>query len=70
VTTARDWCDRFSEAYRAELQSWVDGVVAGRRHGPGAWDGYAATVVAQACVEALRSGETRLVTGVSRPPGQ
>jgi myo-inositol 2-dehydrogenase/D-chiro-inositol 1-dehydrogenase len=68
VTLARDWRDRFAVAYRAELQSWVDGVVAGERRGPDAWDGYVASAVAEACVESLRSGEPRRVTGLSRPP--
>ncbi len=55
---ARDWRDRFAAAYRAELRAWIDG----EPGGPDAWDGYAATAVAEACVEALTSGETRPVT--------
>jgi len=35
----------------------VDGVAAGRQPaGPSAWDGYAAAVVSEAGLEALRSG--------------
>ncbi|MFD1374478.1 Gfo/Idh/MocA family protein [Actinoplanes sichuanensis] len=48
-----DWRPRFAEAYRLELQDWIDGT--GR--GATAWDGFAATFVAQACVNALESGE-------------
>lgn len=52
-----DWRPRFAEAYRRELQDWVDGLrVDGTPRGASAWDGYAATVVAQAGVAALESG--------------
>jgi myo-inositol 2-dehydrogenase/D-chiro-inositol 1-dehydrogenase len=53
---ARDWRDRFAGAYRAELQDWVDGIVAGEARGASAWDGYAASAVAESCVAALQSG--------------
>jgi len=56
---AADWRPRFAEAYRRELQDWVDGL-----RGPGggsstlatAWDGFAATAVAEAGVAALDTG--------------
>jgi myo-inositol 2-dehydrogenase/D-chiro-inositol 1-dehydrogenase len=52
-----DWRPRFAEAYRRELQDWVDGLHADRvPRGASAWDGYAATAVAQAAVAALESG--------------
>lgn len=52
-----DWRPRFAEAYRRELQDWVDGLrLGGGPRGASAWDGYAATVVAQAGVAALESG--------------
>jgi myo-inositol 2-dehydrogenase/D-chiro-inositol 1-dehydrogenase len=44
---------RFGEAYRLELQAWVDGVP-----GPGAYDGYAATAVCEAAVASLHGGGT------------
>src|SRR5215207_243085 len=44
-----DWRSRFAAAYRHELQTWVDGVLAGEVRGPTAWDGYVATAVAEAC---------------------
>jgi myo-inositol 2-dehydrogenase/D-chiro-inositol 1-dehydrogenase len=53
---ARDWRDRFASAYRRELQDWVDGIEHGEARGASAWDGYVATVVAQACVAALGAG--------------
>ena len=53
----QDWLPRFGEAYRRELQDWVDGLrTDGVPRGATAWDGYVATVVAQACVAALESG--------------
>lgn len=64
---AMDWRDRFADAYRIELQSWVDGVVAGEVRGPTAWDGYAATAVADACIESLDRGGRALVAQEERP---
>jgi myo-inositol 2-dehydrogenase / D-chiro-inositol 1-dehydrogenase len=48
--------ERFSSAYIHELQSWVGAIAEGRPSGPSAWDGYAAAVVSEACVESLTSG--------------
>jgi myo-inositol 2-dehydrogenase/D-chiro-inositol 1-dehydrogenase len=59
---------RFAQAYRDELQAWVDGVRDGRRVGPTAWDGYAASAVTAACLEALASGERSAVRLEERPP--
>lgn len=50
------WEDRFAAAFNRELEEWVDSVAAGRLTGPSAWDGYAATVITDATVEALRTG--------------
>ncbi|HEV7899959.1 MAG TPA: Gfo/Idh/MocA family oxidoreductase [Planosporangium sp.] len=64
-----DWRVRFGPAYLDELQEWVDGVATGhgRGSGPSAWDGYAATAVAQACVASLASGARTTVGLVDRP---
>jgi myo-inositol 2-dehydrogenase/D-chiro-inositol 1-dehydrogenase len=51
-----DWRERFVRAYDVELQAWIDAVADGQSTGPTAWDGYAATVVCDAGVEALESG--------------
>lgn len=57
-----DWRPRFADAYRRELQDWVDAVRAGRAwSGASAWDGYAATAAAQAGVAALESGTSQKV---------
>jgi myo-inositol 2-dehydrogenase/D-chiro-inositol 1-dehydrogenase len=64
----QDWRPRFAEAYRRELQDWIDGLRTndGPR-GATAWDGYAATFVAQACVRALDSGQPQPVDLPARP---
>ncbi|PZS36785.1 MAG: inositol 2-dehydrogenase [Pseudonocardiales bacterium] len=63
-----DWRDRFGEAYRSELQDWVDAVAAGERpRGASAWDGYAATVVAEAGIRALESGHAQDVVLCDQP---
>ena len=65
---AADWRGRFAEAYRCELQDWVHGVAAGDPgRGASVWDGYAATVVAQAGVRALDSGRTQDVALREQP---
>lgn len=65
---APGWQERFGESYRLELQAWVDAVAAGTHTGPSAWDGYAATVVADAGVAAWRTpGQPVAVELVDRP---
>jgi myo-inositol 2-dehydrogenase/D-chiro-inositol 1-dehydrogenase len=65
VQVAPGFRERFADAYRAELRAWVAGVLAAGEpdgpDGPSAWDGYAANVVADAAVAALRSGARRLL---------
>jgi myo-inositol 2-dehydrogenase/D-chiro-inositol 1-dehydrogenase len=68
VDVAAGFRERFAGAYRAELRAWVDGLRTGAAaEGPGAWDGYAANAVADAAVEALRSGRTAAVRMMSAP---
>ncbi|MFC4563189.1 Gfo/Idh/MocA family oxidoreductase [Nocardiopsis mangrovi] len=63
----QDWKERFTVAYDVEIQEWVDSVAAGAAGGPGSWDGYAAAMISDATVEALRSG--RIVgTGIKARP--
>lgn len=50
-----DWRERFVRAYDVELQEWLDGCAKGTCSGPSSWDGYAATVVADAGLAALKS---------------
>ncbi|HEU5417271.1 MAG TPA: Gfo/Idh/MocA family oxidoreductase [Streptosporangiaceae bacterium] len=62
-----DWRERFGAAFDAELQDWLTAVAAGSCTGPGSWDGLAATVIAQAGHEALRTGRRTPVTLPGRP---
>ena len=59
--------DRFAEAYRLEVEAWVAAATEGRSEGPSAWDGYAATVVAEALVRALQTGHREAVSVGPRP---
>jgi myo-inositol 2-dehydrogenase / D-chiro-inositol 1-dehydrogenase len=61
------WPERFSRAFDAEIQAWVDAVTAGGTTGPSSWDGYAATVVCDAAAAALRSGEREAVVLREKP---
>jgi myo-inositol 2-dehydrogenase/D-chiro-inositol 1-dehydrogenase len=63
-----DWRERFILAYDVEFQEWVHAVSAGGVPlGPSSWDGYAAAVVSDASVEALRTGERVEVALIERP---
>jgi myo-inositol 2-dehydrogenase / D-chiro-inositol 1-dehydrogenase len=62
-----DWRERFGRTFDAEFQDWLKAVAAGTSTGPGSWDGYAATVVAESCLEALRTGSRTLVSMRERP---
>jgi myo-inositol 2-dehydrogenase/D-chiro-inositol 1-dehydrogenase len=62
-----DWRERFGRAFDAELQDWLKAVAAGRPAGPSSWDGYAAAVVTESCLEALRTGHRTAVSLRERP---
>ena len=51
-----DWRERFIRAYDVELQEWLDACAKDIVQGPSSWDGYAATVVTDAGLVALKSG--------------
>jgi myo-inositol 2-dehydrogenase/D-chiro-inositol 1-dehydrogenase len=51
-----DATERFRDAYRVEVGSWIDDVRAGRHTGPTAWDGYRANVAAFAAIRSQRHG--------------
>lgn len=65
------WKARFGDAYRLELQAWVDAARDtardGAATGPSAWDGYAATAIAARAVDAQHSGERATVELIDRP---
>ena len=53
----KDWLERFQTAYVTELESWVGSLCGGQPFaGASAWDGFRASLVADACIEALHSG--------------
>ncbi|MFI5966902.1 Gfo/Idh/MocA family protein [Streptomyces asoensis] len=63
----QDYLVRFADAYDREVQAWVDATRLGRVTGPSVWDGYAASVVAEAGVRALESGARVPVEPAPRP---
>jgi myo-inositol 2-dehydrogenase/D-chiro-inositol 1-dehydrogenase len=59
--------ERFGAAYDVEVQSWVDGALAGRIGGPSAWEGYLATVASAAGVLAITNGTLESVEYIAKP---
>ncbi len=58
------WRERFIDAYDEEFRVWIDDIAAGREaSGPSSWDGYAAAVVADACITALHGAAGRGAEG-------
>src|SRR5260221_12307541 len=61
-----DWRGRFAEAYRGELQRWVDAIFQWRSgkvesglgpvDGPDGWDGYRAAAISQAVLGSISRG--------------
>jgi myo-inositol 2-dehydrogenase/D-chiro-inositol 1-dehydrogenase len=64
---APSWRVRFGPAYQAEIQAWVDGLARGEIVGPSAWEGYAATRVTEAGVEAVRTGQRLTIDYIAKP---
>ncbi|MEU6666776.1 Gfo/Idh/MocA family oxidoreductase [Streptomyces sp. NPDC046727] len=64
---AQDYLVRFADAYDREVQAWVDATRRGAVTGASVWDGYAASVVAEAGVRALENGGRVTVGLVPRP---
>jgi myo-inositol 2-dehydrogenase/D-chiro-inositol 1-dehydrogenase len=62
-----DWLDRFHMAYEIEVQRWIESLRNGGPAGPDAWDGYASLVVADACIDSLRSGAPQKVAKLEVP---
>ena len=67
VPLLTDWKDRFIDAYDVELQAFINDVKDGQLTGPSAWDGFAASVAADACHKAQNSGAIEPVTMPPRP---
>lgn len=63
-----DWRPRFADAYRLQNQAWIKAIAAGKpAGGASAWDGYAASAVAEAGVQSLARGAAVVVQQVERP---
>jgi myo-inositol 2-dehydrogenase/D-chiro-inositol 1-dehydrogenase len=67
VAVPSTFLDRFEGAYDAELRAWAASVSAGTASGPSSWDGYAATLAADACLAALHTGERTPIALRARP---
>jgi myo-inositol 2-dehydrogenase / D-chiro-inositol 1-dehydrogenase len=67
VAILTDWKERFIASYDVELQEWIHSVASGKITGPSSWDGYAAAVTADACVEAQKTGKIVGIKMGSRP---
>jgi myo-inositol 2-dehydrogenase / D-chiro-inositol 1-dehydrogenase len=63
-----DWLSRFQPAYVIEFQEWVDSLHGKRAFtGATAWDGYQAVLIAEACLQSLRSGQPAALQAVTKP---
>lgn len=62
-----DWRPRFQDAYRLQAQRWIAGIKTGRPEGASAWDGYAATLVAEAGLRSLGSGRREEIPAAPVP---
>jgi len=62
-----DWRERFIEAYDQEFREWIAAAAAGTATGPSAWDGYAATLTADAALRAVASGRLERVAMIDKP---
>lgn len=63
-----DWLERFQDAYVLELQDWVRSLRTGEAFsGAGAWDGYMALRITDACVRSLKTGQPVTVEKAALP---
>jgi myo-inositol 2-dehydrogenase / D-chiro-inositol 1-dehydrogenase len=67
TTYAEDWRLRFAEAYRLQNAAWIKSIHSGVAAGSTAWDGYCATLVAEAGVKAMHSGGTVHIEQIAKP---
>jgi myo-inositol 2-dehydrogenase / D-chiro-inositol 1-dehydrogenase len=62
-----NWRERFGRAFDAEFTDWLRAVAAGTTTGPGSWDGYAAALVTDHCLQAQSTGSRVAVAMPERP---
>ena len=70
--TYQNWCKikagcANDEAYKREVQDWVQSLLVGQPTGPTVWDGYVAMVVADAFVKSAETGQPQEVPVLERP---
>jgi myo-inositol 2-dehydrogenase/D-chiro-inositol 1-dehydrogenase len=63
----KDWRERFIEAYDQEFREWIVAAGQGTATGPSTWDGYAATLVADAALRAVESGAREPIRMRAKP---
>lgn len=62
-----DWRERFIEAYDQEFREWIVAASIGTATGPSTWDGYAATLVADAALRAVTSAGFEQIDMIAKP---
>jgi myo-inositol 2-dehydrogenase / D-chiro-inositol 1-dehydrogenase len=62
-----DWLPRFAQAYRDQMQAWVNAITAGTATGASAWDGYVTTAIAEQIVASLPGGRAVEIALPTRP---
>jgi myo-inositol 2-dehydrogenase/D-chiro-inositol 1-dehydrogenase len=62
-----DWRERFIEAYDQEFREWIVAASQGTATGPSTWDGYAATLTADAALRAAASGGFERIAMIDKP---
>jgi myo-inositol 2-dehydrogenase / D-chiro-inositol 1-dehydrogenase len=62
-----DWRPRFAEAYRLQNLAWLKSIQTGVPAGASAWDGYCATLVAEAGVASLAKGGAVMIDQAAKP---
>jgi myo-inositol 2-dehydrogenase / D-chiro-inositol 1-dehydrogenase len=62
-----DWRPRFAEAYRLQNMAWLKSIETGIPAGASAWDGYCATLVAEAGVASLAKGSAVMIEQAAKP---
>ncbi|MEI3855761.1 MULTISPECIES: Gfo/Idh/MocA family oxidoreductase [unclassified Ensifer] len=62
-----DWRERFIEAYDQEFREWIVAASNGTATGPSTWDGYAATLVADAALRAVASASFEQIDMIAKP---
>ncbi len=62
-----DWIPRFAQAYRDQMQAWVNAIAAGRATGASAWDGYVTAAIAELIAASLPAGHAVEIALPPRP---